>query len=284
MVWCGARNGRSSSRPAPCGRTPATLWTLVVSSASSKVSGGRMAASRLASMVLPEPGGPIMSTLWPPAAATSSARLAVAWPRTSPKSSATGRTARGARPAGGDGGSELVRAAPADATASARCRTPKTRTPSTTAASAAFSAGTIRFANAVARARTPPSEARRAPAGSRRRATARPPAGARWSWATAPMAPRMPRAMGRSKPAPSLRTLAGRQVDGDGLVGVAEAGVHERRLDALAALPHRRVGHADHDEVARRSRTHTCPPRHRSGEHRCHKRRRCGCGKAAIER
>jgi len=35
---------------------------------------------RWASMVLPAPGGPIMRTLWPPAAATVSAR---SWPRTS---------------------------------------------------------------------------------------------------------------------------------------------------------------------------------------------------------
>ena len=46
------------------------LWILVVSMASSKVSGGRIPANRFASMVLPEPGGPIISTLWPPAAAT----------------------------------------------------------------------------------------------------------------------------------------------------------------------------------------------------------------------
>src|SRR5579863_7171834 len=37
-------------------------------------------------MVLPEPGGPIMRMLWLPAAATSSARLAVCCPRTSLKS------------------------------------------------------------------------------------------------------------------------------------------------------------------------------------------------------
>ena len=41
---------------------------------------------RLASMVLPEPGGPIIRMLWPPAQATSSARLADCWPRTSLKS------------------------------------------------------------------------------------------------------------------------------------------------------------------------------------------------------
>ena len=40
----------------------------------------------LASMVLPEPGGPIISRLWPPAAATAIARMAVCCPRTSQKS------------------------------------------------------------------------------------------------------------------------------------------------------------------------------------------------------
>ena len=51
-----------------------------------KRSGGRMEGRRLASMVLPEPGGPIIRRLWPPAAATSRARLATCWPRTSSKS------------------------------------------------------------------------------------------------------------------------------------------------------------------------------------------------------
>ena len=71
MVWCGERNGRWCSSPQPAGSTPAMLWILVVSMASSKVSGGRMPASRLASMLLPEPGGPIIRTLCEPAAATS---------------------------------------------------------------------------------------------------------------------------------------------------------------------------------------------------------------------
>src|ERR1035441_3666945 len=62
MVWWGERKGRSWRSPAPGPRVPAMLWTLVVSMASSKVSGGRMPARRLASMVLPEPGGPIMRT------------------------------------------------------------------------------------------------------------------------------------------------------------------------------------------------------------------------------
>ena len=48
--------------------------------------GGRMVGSRFASIVFPEPGGPTMMTLWPPAAATSRARLTCSWPFTSLKS------------------------------------------------------------------------------------------------------------------------------------------------------------------------------------------------------
>jgi hypothetical protein len=55
---------------AVAGTTPATLWIWVVDSASSKVKGGRMPGNRFASMVLPDPGGPIIRTLWDPAAAT----------------------------------------------------------------------------------------------------------------------------------------------------------------------------------------------------------------------
>jgi len=45
-----------------------------------------MVGIRLASIVLPEPGGPIIRMLCPPAQLISSARLAVCWPRTSLKS------------------------------------------------------------------------------------------------------------------------------------------------------------------------------------------------------
>ena len=43
--------------------TPATLCTLVLSTASSKLIAGKIVGKRFASIVLPEPGGPIMSTL-----------------------------------------------------------------------------------------------------------------------------------------------------------------------------------------------------------------------------
>ncbi len=65
---------------------PQTEWISVVSIISSRLMSGRMETMRFASMLLPEPGGPTMRMLCPPAAATSSARLTFAWPLTSEKS------------------------------------------------------------------------------------------------------------------------------------------------------------------------------------------------------
>ena len=59
---------------------PATEWIRVTSSASSRVSGGRMPGRRRPSIVLPVPGGPASSMLCSPAAAISSARRPRSWP------------------------------------------------------------------------------------------------------------------------------------------------------------------------------------------------------------
>ena len=53
-------------------------------------SGGRIEGRRRPSIVLPVPGGPASSRLWPPAAASSSARRARSWPRTSARSGGIG--------------------------------------------------------------------------------------------------------------------------------------------------------------------------------------------------
>ena len=53
-----------------------------------------MDGSRAASIDLPAPGGPIINRLWPPAAATSSARLALSWPLMSARSSGTPSSSR----------------------------------------------------------------------------------------------------------------------------------------------------------------------------------------------
>ncbi len=62
------------------------LWILVLSIASSSDIGGMMVAMRFDNIDLPEPGGPIMSRLCPPATATSIARLTWPCPFTSLKS------------------------------------------------------------------------------------------------------------------------------------------------------------------------------------------------------
>ena len=76
VVWCGARKGRESTMGRVRLVSPLTECISVVSSISSRLMSGRMETIRFASMLLPEPGGPTMRTLCPPAAATSSALLA----------------------------------------------------------------------------------------------------------------------------------------------------------------------------------------------------------------
>ena len=79
---------------APPSIAPATDAIIDTSSSSAGVSGGRMVGSRVASIDLPEPGGPTISRLWPPAAATSSARLALSWPLMSRRSINAASTSR----------------------------------------------------------------------------------------------------------------------------------------------------------------------------------------------
>lgn len=83
--WCGARNGRRALS-LPSASSPPTEAIIDTSSSSRGDSGGRMEGSRCASIDLPEPGGPTISRLWPPAAATSSARRALSWPLMSARS------------------------------------------------------------------------------------------------------------------------------------------------------------------------------------------------------
>lgn len=56
------------------------LFSLVISIISSRLGSGNRPVMALASRVLPVPGGPDNKILWPPAAATSMARLAAACP------------------------------------------------------------------------------------------------------------------------------------------------------------------------------------------------------------
>ncbi len=86
-VWCGERKDRVAISDWPWMRRPTALWILVVCSASSKVISGSIVGILLASIVFPDPGGPIISMLCPPVADTSIALLTCSCPFTSAKSS-----------------------------------------------------------------------------------------------------------------------------------------------------------------------------------------------------
>jgi len=88
--WCGALNGGIVISGRSGGRIPATEWIRVTSSASARVSVGRIEGSRRASIVLPVPGGPARRRLCSPAAAISSARRPRSCPRTSARSTVAG--------------------------------------------------------------------------------------------------------------------------------------------------------------------------------------------------
>ena len=206
IEWCGARNGGCVRIPCPAS-SPATECSCEASSASSRVSAGRIVANRRASMVLPAPGGPTMKTLWPPAAATSRARRAGAWPRTSDRSTEP-VAGSGGGASGGSGGSDVAAQAADDLPA---IGAPTTRRPSTCAASSALANGTTTPASpAPGRGDRDRQHARRRhrarPGGTARRrtpspATARP--------GTCAVAASTPMAIGRSRPGPSLRRLTG---------------------------------------------------------------------------
>ena len=207
MVWWGARKGRRATRASPQGSRPATECTLVASTASRRVSGGRMLGSRRASMVFPAPGGPVNKTLCAPAAATCNARFACAWPRTSARSGA------------GDALSPR-RVAPSTAAGAigfrpSRCRisaarhvAPITSTVPATAASRAFEAGRIsprvpRQPFAIERA---PRMGRNSPLSPSSPTKAYPSTSSPLTW---PATTRSASAMGRSKALPVLGTSAG---------------------------------------------------------------------------
>ena len=100
---CGGARGTGARRPAPSRRAARRSNRPSSSPAPRRsASGGRIPGRRWASIVLPEPGGPTNSRLWPPAAAISSARRGTSCPRTSARSASgtSGAVAAPARPAG----------------------------------------------------------------------------------------------------------------------------------------------------------------------------------------
>jgi len=61
-VWCGASNGGRRMSPWVGVKVPAIEWMEVTATASSSLRSGRIEGRRQASIVLPAPGGPIMTT------------------------------------------------------------------------------------------------------------------------------------------------------------------------------------------------------------------------------
>ena len=155
-LWCGARKG--GWRTSGCSResSPETEWMRVTSSASSGSRGGRIPGRRRASIVLPVPGGPASSRLCRPAAASSSARRARSWPRTSARSGNAGSCPFSGG-SYGDGSASPRRYA----AASARCRTGTGSIPARDASAADSAAQSSRSAPArraaSATASTPPT-------------------------------------------------------------------------------------------------------------------------------
>jgi len=98
MMWIAQRPVREIAPPSSA---PASDWIMEISSASHASSAGNRPGKRWSSIDLPAPGGPIINKLSPPAAAISSARLALSWPLTSCRSGAL-RAGLATRGSGGD--------------------------------------------------------------------------------------------------------------------------------------------------------------------------------------
>ena len=167
------------------------------------IDGRRRAASDL-----PAPGGPMISRLWPPAAATSSAYRRYGCPRRSARSGAAGARAVGA-PGRARGRKRLIlRAQESELLEPVQRHDP--RACRRGAASSAFGAGTAiasasssRAASAIART---PGTGLIEPSSASSPASAIRDSGSRSSW---PDAASSAAAIARSKPGPVLRRSAG---------------------------------------------------------------------------
>ena len=209
-VWCGLRTER---RPQSDGeKRPTKLATAALSKHSVKPMGGSKLAKRCANMDLPLPGGPIIKTLWPPAAAICKARLAPAWPFTSAMSMPNGAGVGGLALIKGQSLRPAVSASGAKAcTTSLRCCAPCTLMCGTQAASRALSMGKTKrkglswAANARPMAKAPRT-GRKSPDKDNSPANSWP---AMAAASTTPLAAKMPMAMGRSKRPESLGKSAG---------------------------------------------------------------------------
>ena len=228
------RAKRPRARQGWRGGRPASEATAAASTASSSVSGGSSPGRRRASMLLPVPGGPISSRLWPPAAAISRARFAWGWPWMSRRSSAA--AASGWRPSAAIDGAqrlgalEVARHARADgrpadrlAAQDGRPRRPDARGTTATAARRRVASNAGRMPRT---GRTPPVNAS-SPRNSKRDS------GSAGIW---PDAASTPMAIGRSKRPPNFGRSAGARLTVILRSGKVEAALADRGPHALAAF------------------------------------------------
>ena len=220
--------------------------------ASSRRSGGRIPGIRRASMVLPPPGGPIMSIECPPAAATSSAR------RADPLAADLGHvgprrrrpSGRGAPPA--SSGDRLGSARPSSrSTAARRVGRPEHLDAGHEGGLGGVGARAPGSASSRRGPRARPWRARRGPAAASRRARALPPPRRPAHGVRAPAGPTPPGSPGRAAGRTAARPCAGRPGRGwprSAARGHGERLVGEPRADPLARLLHRDVGQADDRE------------------------------------
>ena len=247
-------------------------------------SGGSRPARRCASIDLPVPGGPTISRLSPPAAATSSARLAAAWPlarragraaaRSTPRAAAGAAAAARRRRRRRRAGS--ARTTSADGARRApRGRRPaptRRRSPAAAPACARRRRGVRRRASAMASA---PRTGRSSPASESSPANSKRSSRAASSW---PAAARMPSAIGRSKRPDSFGRSAGarftvtRLLCGNSRPLVCSA-ARTRSRDSLTSVSARPTSVKLGSPLARCTSTVTAGARGRAGRG-CGRRRR----------
>ncbi len=179
--------------------------------------GGRIEGKWRANNVFPEPGGPTSSTLWPPAAAISKARLACSCPAMSLKSQLLTVADRGCA------GGVTVELSPSSARCSNERLPAATReSPCTNIASRMLASGTTNSNLAFFAKRAignAPGMGRIAPSSDSSPAKTRPTIADAFS---CPEATKSPTAMGKSKPDPSLRKSAGAKLTVIRRIGISK--------------------------------------------------------------